>query len=321
MSGRSASALFVSSLRDRLTDPSVLTLQILSILVPLLTVRQLGVISPTNPVLALLVVPLLITLSLFLPVGLIQDLTLRLEAKSIEEQNVFSCWQSIATRLLVWINAAVVIPVIIWGLPITGTLGYTVEAAPELVLSETVAADHTLTGTVVIGLVLLGGAWAAVGLLVSGQMFIGPNLAHDRIQMYLGLRSSLPTTGSASLAPLRDGSETPVDTAELAYACVKYTLTRSGQNTLPDGIDIERIIEQTTPQPASRLTLSAFFITLNRRFLSILFGGMTFFIAVTFGIELGSIRTATVLLAAVIGPVTQLAYRHPFVTAGLGVLG
>lgn len=320
MSGRAGLSLFTGSLKDRLTDPSVVTLQLVTILIPFLIVRQFGLISVENPVLALLVVPLLTCLSLYLPVGLIQDVTLKIEEPAGGDDDVFSCWQSISTRLIIWVNATVVVPMLIWELPIFGTLGYTAEAATELIVSESVTADPTPTGILLIGSVLVGGALTALGLLVSVKMFVGPNLAHDRIQMYLGLRSSLRSSGSESLAPLRDGGYTSVETTTLAHACVKYTLTRAGSEELPDNVDIERIVEQTTPQPASKLALIVFLITLNRRFLSILIGSNIFIIAIAFGIEAGSVSSLTVLIAAVIGPLTQLAYQHPFVSAGLGVL-
>ena len=320
MSGRPALSLFVGSLRDRLTDPSVVGLQLIGILAPLCVVRQFSLVSEENSVLALVVVPVLVFLSLYLPVGIVQDVTLRLEEQSDSGDAVYPCWQSIATQFIVWINAAIVIPMLIWGLPISGVLGYTAEAATGLVLGEQVVANYSLTGTVLIGLVLVGGAWTALGVLVSLKMFVGPNFAHDRLRMYLGLRSSLRSNGSRTLVPLDDGCQAHIDTAILADACVLYSLTRAAQDGLPKGIDIGRVVEQTTPQPASRWTLSVFLITLNRRFLSVLLGSMVFVIAILFGLELDTLSPVTVLSAAVLGPVTQLPYQHPFVSARLGAL-
>lgn len=320
MSGDSAFSIFARSVKDRLTEPRVVGPQLAVIFVLILVFRGDGFVSADNPVLALGVVPVLTYLTLFLPVGVIQDGTLRIEEGTNGDDEVCSRWQSIATRLIVWLNAAVVVPMLIWGLPVTGTLGYTAEAAAELALGESVSADHSLTGTILIGLVLVGGAWATLGVFTSFQAYIGPNLSKNRIQTYLGLRESLPSRGTDSLAPTTDGRHTRIDTATLADACVKYTLTRAVQEGLPDRLDIERIVEHTTPKPASSRALFVFFITLNRRFLSVLLGSMTFVIAATFGLDLGSISAFTLLVGAILGPATQLGYKHPFVSAEMGVL-
>lgn len=315
MSSGSEFGLFATSLKTRVTDPRVVSLQLAVIVGTVLAVGRPGPISESNQVLALVAIPGLLLLALFLPVGVVHSVTLRIEEEAKEDDERTSCWLSITDRLLLWINAAFLVPILIWGVPITGTLGYTTEALGPLVLGEQIAGDHSLGAIVVMSAVLVGSAWATLGYLSALKAYLGPSLAEDRIQMYLGLRSLLPSNGRESVLPLGNGGQTYIDTKQLADACVEFTLTQLVPDDVPDSVDIQWIVDHADPRQASVPALFIFHATMNRRFLSVLFGSMLFVIAATFGVAIESISWLTVALGTALGVLSQVAVDHPFISA------
>jgi len=312
--------LFVHSLTFRLTDPRVIGLQLLVILIPAVLVRQYSVISRAHPVLTLVVIPVFAYLTLFLLVDVLQRLTLRVEEQSKANDELEACWTQIIDRTLIWLNVALLVPLLIWGVPIVGTLGYTTEAVGSLLLSEPITADHSATGVIIVGMVLLGTAMFVRSLIATVLVQLGPDFSDDRLRMYFGLRSSLRSKGEDSAAPRADGGHSFVRTDKLAAACVAFSYTHSKPDHLPRAVDIERLVDRIVPKSVSSPATFVFITTLNTRFLVGLLGGMMFIIGDTFGITLQSVNSATLVLAMAIGALSQVIFNHPFISAGRRVL-
>ncbi|MXR51224.1 hypothetical protein GRX03_06350 [Halovenus sp. WSH3] len=307
-------------LNRRLTVPLLVGIQAAVVLVSLGALRWSDLVSARHPLVVLVGVPVLVYLTLALPAGVIQDVLLRFEEQTDETDETGVCWGSIRNRTVLWLNAAIVLPVVVWGLPITGTLGYATEAVAEVVPGWTVSADHTATGGVVIGLVLVGSAWSTLGVLVTLQMYLRPTFSEERLQTYLALRSSLPVRGTESIAPRRDGGEIRIETTELADACVQYRLAGRVSEHLDEPVDVERIARLVETTPASMRTRFGLLISPHGRFLSVMFGGMLFIFGISFGLTLDSIQTATLVGATALGVLSQVTYRSPFVSGAPEIL-
>lgn len=313
-------AVVTEVLTNRLTDPRVLAAQGAVILGPVVAIRQYGWIGPANPLLALVVIPGFTLLSLALLVNVIQSTALRIEEQAHEDAELAPCWQTIVDRTLVLTNTAIIVPLLIWGQPIIGTVGYTAEAlAPVLSVAPT-AADHSLGSTILVGGVVVGSAVAARGIGAWVQAQFGPDLSTDRLETYLALRAAFPVRGDESIAPLSDGGQAQIPTEELASACVEYTLTQVVPNTLSQQFDIERIADEATPVSASTPATFVFLTTLNTRFLVALFGSLLFIYSGAFGLWLPSIDAVTLWLGTGLGVASQVVYNHPFISPSRDVL-
>jgi hypothetical protein len=319
MSKATASSLFVNTLTNRLTEPRVLAGQFL--LIPsLLAVRQFEVIPPTNPVFTTVVLPACAVGFLFLAVDIIQRVALRLEGQAHENTDLAPCWQGITDRTLVAFNAGIVLPVLLWGQPIVGTIGYTTESLTAVLPVATVSGDHTAVNPLLVGGVLVGSAMAARSLFAWIQVQFGPDLSTDRLETYLALRASVPASGSKSLIERSDGGEEHLSTVDLADACVEYSLTQVVPDGVPSSVDIEQITETLPTVSASTPAKMVFLTTLNARFLVGLFGSLAFIYSGIFGLYLPSIHPYTLWLATVLGVGSQIVYNHPFVSRSRDVL-
>lgn len=319
MSGATASTLFASSLSERLTDPRVVLAQAALVVAPLTVVRQFEVVAPEHPALTLVVSPLCTLLTLFFAVDLLQRVTLRLEEQAHGDSDLRPCWRAITDRALVVLNAAFVVPLLVWGQPVVGTLGYTAETLTDL-LGTPVAGNHTVVGTLLVGGVVVGAAMMARGVFAWVQVQFGPELATDRLEMYLALRRAFPANGNQSVVPLDGGGHDQIETAVLATACVEYTLTQVVPKDLPQPFDIGRITAEAAPVTASSVSKFVFLTTINRRFLVVLFGSLSFIYAGAFGLHLPSIHQYTLVLGATLGVASQAVYNHPFVAPSRDVL-
>lgn len=320
MSGATASSLFASSLTARLSDPRVLAAQAAVTLGPVVAIRQYEWVGPANPVLALVVIPVFTLVSLTLLVDVVQATTLRIEEQTHEDADLSPCWQTIVDRTLVLANTAVVVPLLIWGQPIIGTLGYTAEALAPVVPVAPASAEHSVGSTILVGGVVVGSAIAARGIAAWAQVQFGPDLSTDRLETYLALRAAFPVRGGESIAPLSDGGQGQIPTEELASACVKYTLTQIVPETLSQRFDIEQIAGETAPVSASTPAKFVFLTTLNTRFLVALFGSLAFIYGGAFGLALPSIDAVTLWLGTGLGVASQIVYNHPFVSPSRDVL-
>ena len=320
MSGATVSSLFASSLTARLSDPRVVIAQAVVIFGPIVVIRQYGWITPANPVLALVVIPVFTVVSLALLVDVVQNVALRIEEQAHEDADLSSCWQTIIDRTLLLANTALIVPLLIWGQPIIGTAGYTAEALAPLVPMAPTTADHSVVSTVLVGGLVIGSAVAARGIAAWAQAQFGPDLSTDRLETYLALRAAFPVRGGESIAPLIGGNRGQVPTKALADVCVKYLLTQRIPDTLSQQFDIKRIAAELTPVAASSPAKFVFLTTLNTRFLVTLFGALMFIYSGAFALAVPSIDAVTLWIGTGLGICSQVAYNHPFVSPSREVL-
>jgi hypothetical protein len=316
MAGASVSSPF-GAVTKRLRDPRVLAAQAL-VLGAAIALRQL--VDPGHPVLALVVSPVFVFVSLVLVVDVVQRVTLRLEERAHEDSDLQPCWRAITDRTLVLANTAVVVPLLVWSQPIVGTLGYTTEAATALLPVTTATGDHTVVSTLLVGGVVVGAAITTRALFAWVQVQFGPDLSTDRLEMYLALRAALPASGGQSITPLQNGGEGRIGTAALASACVEYRLTQVVPEDFPAAFDIERIASSVDPVAASTPSKFVFLTTLNTRFLVGLFAIQAFIYGGAFALVLPSIHPATLWLGTGLGVASQVVYNNPFVSPSRDVL-